>query len=93
MFVILYVKILTCYRSPELEPIQEDFLNYKQEASQIIHELSNKLTDMQVEVLELEKKFNQCGVDIINLETSKNQQIENLNNQWRNKLQVQNFML
>lgn len=78
-----------CYRLPQLQPLQNEFLNYKQETSEVIHTLNGKLTDMHLKVLKLEDKLTQLGLEIVHLETSKAKELDDLNLQWQEKLKVQ----
>ncbi|KAG8269238.1 hypothetical protein J6590_004535 [Homalodisca vitripennis] len=71
---------------PELQPLHQEFASYKQDATETILTLNNKLNETQLKVLDLEKKLTKFGVDIVFLESSKTKELDSLNHQWKDKL-------
>ncbi|XP_054258222.1 girdin homolog isoform X2 [Macrosteles quadrilineatus] len=75
-------------RLPELQPMHEEFLKYKQDASDTITVLTMKLNDMQLKAIDLEQKLVQFGIDVAVMETSKSKEVEDFKNYWEVKLQA-----
>uniref|UniRef100_A0A1B6KDJ3 Uncharacterized protein n=1 Tax=Graphocephala atropunctata TaxID=36148 RepID=A0A1B6KDJ3_9HEMI len=71
---------------PELQPLHQELASYKQDASDTILTLNQKLNETQLKVLDLEKKLTQFGVDVVFMESSKTKELDELNHQWKERL-------